>query len=144
MVLSVQLGTSPHQPRLLLRVTQAESPVKTHTRQANERSVLWKRKMTDLTYPSTRRDNITDDYHGTTLEDPYRWLEDTESEETAVWVQAQNDITFEYLSAIPLDNPSSIASLSYGITNDLDVLLNAAITTSILTTTGYRIRVCCT
>ena len=88
-----------------LRVTQAESPVKTHTRQANERSVLWKRKMTDLTYPSTRRDNITDDYHGTTLEDPYRWLEDTESEETAVWVQAQNDITFEYLSAIPTRQP---------------------------------------
>ena len=88
-----------------LRVTQAESPVKTHTRQANVRSVLWKRQMTDLTYPSTRRDNITDDYHGTTIEDPYRWLEDTESEETAVWVQAQNDITFKYLSDIPTRQP---------------------------------------
>ena len=101
--------------------------------------------MTDLTYPSTRRDNITDDYHGTTLEDPYRWLEDTESEETAVWVQAQNDITFEYLSAIPTRQP---------IVDRLTKLWNyerfgrpfktAAITTSILTTTGYRIRVCCT
>ncbi len=52
-------------------------------------------------YPETRMDTITDDYHGTIIKDPYRWLEDDLSEETAAWVKAQNEVTFSYLDSIP-------------------------------------------
>jgi prolyl oligopeptidase len=56
---------------------------------------------TALTYPQTRRDAHTDDYFGTTVADPYRWLEQLDSPETREWVTAENKVTFEYLSRIP-------------------------------------------
>ena len=55
-----------------------------------------------LTYPETRKDgSIIDDYHGTKVADPYRWLEDDNSDETKAWVKSQNEVTFGYLKAIP-------------------------------------------
>ena len=42
-----------------------------------------------------------DDYHGTKVADPYRWLEDTDSPETLQWVEAENRVSREYFSAIP-------------------------------------------
>jgi prolyl oligopeptidase len=54
-----------------------------------------------LAYPATRRDQTIDVYHGTPVPDPFRWLEDDRSEETAAWVEAQNRVTFGYLSGIP-------------------------------------------
>ncbi|MBD3221985.1 prolyl oligopeptidase family serine peptidase [bacterium] len=57
--------------------------------------------MTPLEYPETRTENVVDDYHGTQVPDPYRWLEDTGTEETTAWVRAQNELTFDYLAAIP-------------------------------------------
>ncbi|HEX5725558.1 MAG TPA: prolyl oligopeptidase family serine peptidase [Longimicrobiaceae bacterium] len=54
-----------------------------------------------LTYPQTRRAEQVDDYHGTRVADPYRWLEDTDSPETRAWITAQNEITFRYLGGIP-------------------------------------------
>ena len=54
-----------------------------------------------LSYPNAHRHDQVDDYHGTTITDPYRWLEDTHSEETKRWVAAQNEITSAYLENIP-------------------------------------------
>lgn len=54
-----------------------------------------------LKYPETRRQEHFDEYHGVKVADPYRWLEDDRSEETAQWVKAQNEVTFGYLNTIP-------------------------------------------
>lgn len=48
-------------------------------------------------YPVARQANVVDDYHGTQVRDPYRWLEDPDSEETGAWVAAQNELSSEYL-----------------------------------------------
>ena len=53
-------------------------------------------------YPPTRRVDVVDDYHGTTVADPYRWLEDLESPDTAAWVAEQNRLTESYLSRQPM------------------------------------------
>lgn len=58
-------------------------------------------KIQTLPYPETRMDDVAEDYHGTVVADPYRWLEDDNSDETAAWVKAQNEVTFDYLSHIP-------------------------------------------
>ena len=54
-----------------------------------------------VTYPETKKVDTVDTYFGTEVKDPYRWLEDDRSEETAAWVQAQNEVTFGYLEKIP-------------------------------------------
>ena len=54
-----------------------------------------------LAYPATRTVDQQDTYHGATVADPYRWLEDANSAETADWVKAQNQLTQGYLAQIP-------------------------------------------
>ncbi len=54
-----------------------------------------------LQYPDTRTADHVDTYHGTKVPDPYRWLEDDTSAETAKWVEAQNKVTLGYLEQIP-------------------------------------------
>lgn len=54
-----------------------------------------------LQYPDARKADAKDIYFGKTVNDPYRWLEDDNSAETAEWVAAQNKITRAYLDAIP-------------------------------------------
>ncbi|HEV8304626.1 MAG TPA: prolyl oligopeptidase family serine peptidase [Gemmatimonadales bacterium] len=54
-----------------------------------------------IQYPPTRRADVVDDYYGTRVADPYRWLEDVDSPETRAWVEAQNRVTFAYLEQIP-------------------------------------------
>lgn len=54
----------------------------------------------EINYPLTRKDEVVEDYHGTSVSDPYRWLEDDTSEETTSWVTAQNKVTQSYLSHI--------------------------------------------
>ncbi len=52
-------------------------------------------------YPQTKTVDVEDDYHGRIVKDPYRWLEDTESDQTAEWVKAENELTQQYLRSIP-------------------------------------------
>lgn len=54
-----------------------------------------------LNYPPTRKSDQIDEYHGIAVADPYRWLEDPDSEATQSWVESQNKITFDYLNQIP-------------------------------------------
>jgi prolyl oligopeptidase len=56
---------------------------------------------TPLTYPVTKKVDQQDDYHGTMVADPYRWLEDANSAETKAWVDAENTVTQSYLAQIP-------------------------------------------
>jgi prolyl oligopeptidase len=59
-------------------------------------------KPSALTYPTSARADVVDDYHGTKVSDPYRWLEDLDSAAVAEWVAAQNAVTDAYLASLPL------------------------------------------
>jgi prolyl oligopeptidase len=54
-----------------------------------------------IQYPETFKDKTVDNYFGTNVEDPYRWLEDDMSKQTGDWVEAQNKVTEAYLAGIP-------------------------------------------
>ncbi len=55
-----------------------------------------------INYPQTKKKtDQVDDYFGTKIADPYRWLENDTSSETKAWVEAQNKVTFNYLHQIP-------------------------------------------
>lgn len=51
-------------------------------------------------YPQARQSDCSDTYHGKTIRDPYRWLEDPDSDETRAWIEAENEITFGFLNEI--------------------------------------------
>lgn len=55
---------------------------------------------TKLSYPAARKSGQTDDYHGMKIADPYRWMEDPDSDETKAWVESENRLTFGYLGQI--------------------------------------------
>lgn len=59
------------------------------------------KKAINIKYPETEKKEIVDTYFGTEISDPYRWLEDDTSDETAAWVKRQNEATFGYLENIP-------------------------------------------
>ncbi len=56
----------------------------------------------ELSYPPARQVDQTDDYFGTTVSDPYRWMEDVDSAELKTWIDAENDLTQSYLAQIPV------------------------------------------
>lgn len=61
-----------------------------------------KKTIKTLPYPETRQDaSVVDNYFGTEVADPYRWLEDDNSAETAQWVKSENEVTQDYLAQIP-------------------------------------------
>ena len=52
-------------------------------------------------YPEAKKGDAVDNYHGTQVPDPYRWLEDPDSPETRAWVAAENRVTMGYLAGLP-------------------------------------------
>jgi len=58
-------------------------------------------KKAKIVYPETAKGNTVDTYFGVEVADPYRWLENDTSAETAAWVKAQNEVTLNYLKQIP-------------------------------------------
>lgn len=57
-----------------------------------------------LQYPVTKKSDVKENYHGVEVADPFRWLEDDNSNETKAWVIEQNKVTFNYLQSIPFRN----------------------------------------
>jgi len=55
-----------------------------------------------LSYPPTPKGDVVDDYFGTKVADPYRWMEDLDSKAVADWIAAQNALTFHYLDSLPM------------------------------------------
>jgi prolyl oligopeptidase len=81
---------------LALLLSACNNPMTTNTESAQVES-----EQPVLTYPATRQGDVSDTYFNHNVADPYRWLEDDLSEETAAWVIAENDVTFDYLQNIP-------------------------------------------
>jgi prolyl oligopeptidase len=52
-------------------------------------------------YPEAMKQDVVDDYHGTKVADPYRWLEDPDSKETQAWVAQENELTRAYIDSYP-------------------------------------------
>jgi prolyl oligopeptidase len=58
-----------------------------------------------LAYPASPKGDVVDDYHGTKVADPYRWLENPDAAESRVWIDAQNQLTYGYLEKLPSREP---------------------------------------
>ena len=68
---------------------------------ASSESPSWQDASRKWKYPEARKSDVVEDYHGTRVHDPYRWMEDPEAPETAAWVEAQNELTRRYIDAAP-------------------------------------------
>src|SRR4051812_19110129 len=72
--------------------------------QADKKEKVEKKKISGKSafhYPVARKDGTVEDYHGTKVADPYRWLENPDSPEARAWIEAENKITFGFLNSIP-------------------------------------------
>jgi prolyl oligopeptidase len=87
-----------------LSVSALLTPSGTVTFAQSSTSAGTQKMITPLKYPEARKSDQTDEYHGRKVADPYRWLEDLDSPETARWVEAENNLTFSFLNEIPARN----------------------------------------
>lgn len=83
---------------IAVSILAACSPAEQATQPETEQTAM---KNQTYSYPDTRKGDVVDTYFGTEVADPYRWLEDDMSDETAAWVKAQNEVTFAHLNKIP-------------------------------------------
>src|SRR3546814_9014750 len=67
----------------------------------NQKAIQPAEEITLLPYPATEKGDVTDDYFGTEVADPYRWLENDTASNTKAWVDDQNKVTHTYLEQIP-------------------------------------------
>ncbi len=67
----------------------------------NSNSISTQNMIKPIKYPTPLKSEQVDDYHGVKVADPYRWLENLDSPETAAWVEAENNLTFGFLNEIP-------------------------------------------
>ena len=75
-------------------------------RMLRRREILMKQdNIARLSYPPAAQTDHRDVLHGVEVPDPYRWLEDLDSEQTRAWIEAQNRLTAEYLAQIPEREP---------------------------------------
>ncbi len=95
-----------------------------------------------IKYPPTRAEDFVEELHGVQVPDPYRWMEDLDSDELRQWIEAQNDLTFDLLDSSPLREEIRERMTTLWNYEKVSAPTNAraAISTSI--TTGYRIRMC--
>src|ERR1700676_1263536 len=56
----------------------------------------------ELSYPAARKVEQTDDYFGTAVSDPFRWMEEVDSAELKTWIDAENELTQEYRATVPV------------------------------------------
>ncbi len=86
---------------VLVAADGAAQDISDAVNEQSERSQTPRSQVFRMNYPDTAKVDVIDEYHGHRIADPYRWLEDTESEDTAAWVAAQNELTRRYLDALP-------------------------------------------
>jgi prolyl oligopeptidase len=90
---------------ILAMLALAATPVHAETVETAMHSSVESPTEKRMVYPDTPRVEQVDDYHGVKVADPYRWLEDLDSEATRAWVAAQNKVTGAYLAGIPEREP---------------------------------------
>jgi prolyl oligopeptidase len=65
-------------------------------------AVACQERQPNMTYPATAKGDVVEDYFGTKVPDPYRWMEDLDSPAVADWVAVQNRVAFDYLEQLPM------------------------------------------
>ena len=76
-------------------------PIINRVRAQSSTTGVSQQMMKTNSYPVARKGEQIDDYHGVKVADPYRWLEDLDSQETRNWVEAENKLSFGFLGSIP-------------------------------------------
>ncbi|WNG49721.1 S9 family peptidase [Archangium minus] len=81
---------------------EAQAPSASQASESGAASSATAQAPVRLRYPMARKDTVVDNYHGTEVADPYRWLENPDSPESRQWIEAENQLTFGYLEKIPV------------------------------------------